>query len=405
MNILYLHQHFALPSGSTGTRSYEFARRWVKAGHQVTVICGRGDICGLPDASECQVDGIQVKINGSQYSQKQSFFRRIWAFFDFIIGSIVAARQIKDADIIFATSTPLTIAIPAICLSRHHRIPFVFEIRDQWPEVPIQMGIIKNPIVKRLLLWLEKTVYCKSAAVVALSPGMAAGVRSVLGKSEKQILVAPNSADLELFSLGVNGEKIRKKMGWQNKTVILHFGTMGKANSLDFLVEAAERLKNIPQLLFVLMGSGREADLLKQKVAQVGLTNVEFVGRQSKQDLPQWVAACDISTVIFANVPILQDNSANKFFDSLAAGKPVLLNYSGWQREVIERHQAGFGCRQYDIGEYVEKVKMLVSLPKDQLLHMGRNARYLAETCFSRDRLAADVLDLLKTVNAQYQKP
>lgn len=397
MHILYLHQHFALPSGSTGTRSYEFARRWVKSGHQVTVICGRGDICGLPQQSEFQAEGIQIKIIGAQYSQKQSFMRRIASFLSFMISASMKGFRIKDIDIIYATSTPLTIGIPAIIISRLKRLPFVFEVRDQWPEIPIELGIIRNSILKKGLLWLEKIIYRKSAAIVALSPGMADGVRSVLGETAKQIIVAPNSADVTLFRPDREGSEIRSKMKWQDKFVILHFGTMGRANGLDFLLDVAKQLKNNPQVHFVLLGSGREKDRLQQKVSGLGLDNVQFVDSVPKNELPGWVVACDVSTVIFADYPILEQNSANKFFDSLAAAKPVLLNYSGWQRELLEKSQAGFGCTQCDVNEYVEKVQLLVS-QKENLGQMGLNARKLAETLFSRDKLAADVLKLLESI-------
>jgi glycosyltransferase involved in cell wall biosynthesis len=398
MHILYLHQHFALPSGSTGTRSYEFARRWVKAGRKVTVICGRGDICGLLEQSKFNIEGIEVNIVGAAYSQKQSFVRRIWTFLYFIFACIGRGIRIKNVEVIYATSTPLTIGIPAMIISWIRRIPFVFEVRDQWPEVPIEMGIIKNPILKKLLLWLEKTIYRKAAMIVALSPGMAAGIRLVLGKSDKQISVVPNSSDLELFCPDNHGSDIREKMGWKDKFIIMHFGTMGRANGLDFLLDAAERLKDNSEVLFILLGSGGGKNRLKGKSAGLGLNNIQFIDGKPKKELPRWISACDVSTVIFADYPILEHNSANKFFDSLAAGKPVLLNYSGWQRELLEKNQAGFGCRQCDINEYVEKIRRFI-MQKDTLREMGHNARHLAETRFSRDKLAADVLGLLESVH------
>jgi glycosyltransferase involved in cell wall biosynthesis len=403
MRILYLHQHFALPSGSGGTRSYEFARRWVKAGHQVIMICGRGDICGLPQQSEFEVEGIQVKIVGATYSQKQSFVRRIWAFLHFMFACVWHGIYVKNTHVIYATSTPLTIGIPAMIISGLKKIPFVFEVRDQWPEVPIEMNIIKNNILCKMLLWLEKKIYRSAAAVVALSPGMADGVRSVLGKLSKQILVAPNSSDTDLFQPSVDGSLIRCQMNWQDKFVILHFGTMGRANGLEFLLDAAKQLGDDPQVHFVLLGSGREKDRLKKIAENRNLTNIQIMDGRPKKELPQWVAACDLSTVVFANYPILEQNSANKYFDSLSAGKPILLNYSGWQRTLLEENDAGYGCKQFEVNEYVSKVRMCIS-QKDQLKKMGQNARRLAETCFSRDKLAADVLDLLKAVNAQYQK-
>ncbi len=376
------------------------ARRWVAAGHTVTVICGKGDICGLPSESSFEVEGIRIWVVGANYSQKQGFVRRSWAFLYFMVACFCKGLRVRNSEVIFATSTPLTIGIPAMLLKWFKRKPFVFEVRDQWPQVPIEMGIIRNLLLKKLLLWMEKRIYKSAMAIVALSPGMAKGIRRVLGKVRKPILVAPNSADIELFHPNVDGTLVRQKMGWQNKFVVMHFGTMGRANGLDFLIDAAAQLTDTTDLLFVLIGSGREKKRLKEKVQKQNLTNILFLENIAKADLPAWLAACDISTVIFADYPILEHNSANKFFDSLAAGKPVLLNYNGWQREVIENNNAGYGCRQCDLNEYLEKL-MCLYRNRNSLQEMGCKARKLAEQEFSRDKIASDVLELIKEVVKQ----
>ena len=373
------------------------ARRWVAAGHAVTVICGRGDICGLPDQRVFEAEGIHVRVVGSCYSQKQSFLRRIAAFLFFMLASSIEGLCVRKVDVLFATSTPLTIGIPAMVLKWFKRVPFVFEVRDQWPEVPIEMGYIKNWLLKNLLLWLERCIYKSAAAIVALSPGMADGIRVVLGHVRRPVIVAPNSADIELFHPDIDSSAVRKKMGWQDKFVVLHFGAMGKVNSLEFLIDAAQKMQTYPDVLFVLMGQGKEKQNLTEKVAALNLKNFEIYNPSPKSELPQIVAACDVSTVIIGNHPIIEHNSANKFFDSLAAGKPVLLNYSGWQRLTIEAHQAGFGCRLCDLDDYVKNLLTLYA-SNDRLREMGSNARRLAEEKFSRDKIALDVLGVINGV-------
>lgn len=397
MHILYIHQHFAIPSGSTGTRSYEFARRWVKAGHKVTVITGHYDIGGLAYSRKPQVvDGIEVRIAGTKYSNKQSFFRRLMSFAGFVFFSFIAAMRVKNIDVIYATSTPLTVGIPAMLLKWIKRIPFVFEVRDQWPEIPIEMGLIKNKLFARILLALERRIYKSSSGIVALSPGMAKGVREVVGE-DKIIETVPNSSDIDLFHPDVDGTSIRKEHGWENKIVFLHFGAMGKANGLDFLLDIADKLKDNSNIHFVIIGDGTTRQALVDKISHLGLNNIELIGSRSKAILPQYVAACDVSMVIFADFPILEHNSANKFFDSLSAGKPILLNYSGWQREIIQQHQAGFGCSRFDIDEFIKKV-LLLSSNRNELESMGKNARLLAEKEFNRDLLSSKVLKVLESV-------
>ena len=401
MHILYLHQHFALPQGSTGTRSYEMARRWVAAGHQVTLICGITDQCGISASDKgitsLEVEGIQILALNTKYSNSLTFLERVWAFIKFMFLSFWVGRKVKEVDIIYATSTPLTIGIPAMLLKWFKRRPFVFEIRDQWPEIPIEMGIIKNPVLKAMLLSLEKRIYKSSAAIVGLSPGMSQGARDVLKSDAKKIITAPNSSDTQLFHPDIDGSLKRRELGWQDKFIILHFGAMGKANGLYFLIEAALRLKEKSDIQIVLVGEGREKSGLRRKIKELNLHNMTILDAFTKKEMPQVVAACDVSTVIFDKYPILEHNSANKFFDSLSAGKPILLNYSGWQRDVIEKNSAGFGCRQCDLDEYIEKLLNLYE-NRDQLYDMSQNTRRLAETEFSRDIIASNVLDVIQGV-------
>jgi len=399
MHILYIHQHFATPKGSTGTRSYEFARRWVKAGHKVTLITGRYDIGGLELYKALyqtqNIDGINVVVVGTKYSNKQTHLRRMVSFLSFCLFSIYAGLRTKKIDIIYASSTPLTVGIPAIMLKLLKRIPFVFEVRDQWPEIPIELRIIKNKIMIKLLLWLEKIIYKQSAAIVALSPGTAERVRKVLTE-ETPITVIPNSSDIDVFRPDIDGSAVRNVHGWDNNLVLLHFGAMGRANGLNFIIDAAQRLTSNADIRFVLAGDGSEKRILLEKAEHLGLRNIEILDSMSKLELSKFVAACDVAMVIIANYPILENNSANKFFDSLSAGKPVLLNYSGWQRKILEDNTAGFGCGLGTLDEFVEKVLYLNS-HRQQVEQMGQNARRVALERFDRNKLAVQALSVLKS--------
>jgi len=400
MHILYIHQHFAVPAGSTGTRSYEFARRWVEAGHTVTVLSGRYDIGGLHPKpgliSRLVIDGIQVIVVGTTYSNKQSYPRRAFAFVCFTLLATCVALWLRNVDVVYATSTPLTVGIPAMIAKIARRIPFVFEVRDQWPEAPIEIGVIKNRILAKLLLCLEKQIYRLSSAIVALSPGMAEGIKAAID-FDRRVEIIPNSSDTQVFSPDIDGTEVRKACGWDEKLVFLHFGAMSKLNGLDFVVEAAQKLRDHSDIHFVLVGDGSEKERLLQMVTHEGLKNIEILDPLPKRELVRLVAACDVSMVIFANYPVLEYNSANKFFDSLSAGKPVLLNYSGWQREIVEENKAGLGCELCNVDEFVDKVLYLYS-HRELLPEMGRNARELAVRMFDRDKLAQQALEVVTSV-------
>lgn len=400
MHILYIHQHFATPAGSTGTRSYEFARRWVRAGHKVTLIAGYYDIGGLQvDKALYQkqtIEGINVVVVGTKYSNKQSYLYRVTSFLSFCLLSIYAGMRTKGVDVIYASSTPLTVGIPAMVIKWLKHIPFVFEVRDQWPEIPIELGIITNRILIKILLWLEKTIYRNCSSIIALSPGQADGIRAVLTE-EKPITIIPNSCDIDIFGPDIDGSAIRQRMGWGDKFVLLHTGAMGKVNGLDFVIEAAERLNEHSDIMFVLIGDGNQKQSLENKVKKLGLANVEISSSVPKQELPEFYAAADIGLVIIGNFPIIEHNSANKFFDSLSAGKPVLLNYSGWQRKILEDNEAGFGCTLCNLDEFVERVLYLKSHIQ-QVEQMGQNARRVAVEKFNRDQLAKQALESISSV-------
>ncbi len=409
MHILYIHQHFATPAGSTGTRSYEFARRWVKARHKVTLITGHYDIGGLQvDKALYQkqtIEGINVVVVGTKYSNKQSHLRRITSFLSFCLLSIYAGLRTKGVDVIYASSTPLTVGIPAMVIKWAKHIPFVFEVRDQWPEIPIELNIITNRFLIKILLWLEKTIYRNCSSIIALSPGQADGIRKVLTPDsrnrglteEKPITVIPNSCDIDLFRPDIDGSAIRQRMGWGDKLVLLHTGAMGKVNGLDFVINAAERLKEHSDIIFVLIGDGNQKPFLESRVKELALTNVEILSSVPKRELSDFYAAANIGLVIIGNFPIIEHNSANKFFDSLSAGKPVLLNYSGWQRNILEENAAGFGCDLCNLDQFVEKVLHLNSHGK-QIEQTAQNARRVAVEKFNRDQLAKQALELTSSV-------
>jgi glycosyltransferase involved in cell wall biosynthesis len=398
MHILYIHQHFAIPKGTSGTRSYEFARRWVKAGHKVTVITGYCDIGGLEPGKKLiqqqLIDHINVVVVGTRYNNEQSFARRIISFLCFMFLCIYVGLRTKDIDVVYATSTPLTVGIPAIVIKWLRRKKFVFEVRDQWPASVVELGILKNRFLIKLLGGLEKFIYKNSAAIVTLSDGMADGVREVAGR-DKPIYVVPNGADLDLFGPDIDGSEVRRQKGWGDRLVLLHTGAMGKINSLDFVIDVAQKLRDYENILFVLVGQGFRKSALENRVRELGLTNVGILPSVPKQQLPPILAAADIIMAVIGNFPIIERHaSLNKFYDGLAAGKPLLLNYSGWQGQLLEDNNAGFGCKLCDVDEFVEKVLYLNS-HRQELLKMGQNARRIAEEKFNRDRLTQEALEIV----------
>jgi glycosyltransferase involved in cell wall biosynthesis len=396
VRILYLHQFFVTREGSGGTRSYEFARHLVRAGHEVVMVtAGSG--------SPYTVDGITVRPVRGGYGDyvkatSMAYPKRIASFLRFAVGATATVLREQAPDVVLATSPPLTMAFPAIAASRRHRAPLVFEVRDLWPEAPIQMGALSNPLAQRLARALEHAVYREAAQVVALSPGIREGVIAA-GVSTGDVTLIPNASDLDLFSPSVDPEGLRERLGLNGRFVCSYFGTMGEANDLSQVVEAAAVLAadGDDSVAFVLQGDGKRRPALEAEVQRRGLRNVLLLPAGDKASAARLAAASDACMTIFKDVPILSTNSPNKLFDTFAAGRPAVVNTPGWQRDLVERHEAGVFARPGDPADLAAQVLRLRDDPEMAAAY-GRNARRLAEGEFDRHLLGERLRAVLEDV-------
>jgi glycosyltransferase involved in cell wall biosynthesis len=404
MHILYLHQYFHTPEQVGGTRSYEFARRFVDHGHSVSMVTARDHSVpwqtqGVLRRREVSgVDVLEVKAgyNSGRLGTKLPYHKRISAFIQFALASCWATLQVPGPDVVFATSTPLTIGIPGMFASKRWRVPLVFEVRDLWPEAPIQMGALRHPALIALARWLERTIYRNSKHVVALSPGMAAGVKEA-GVPEERITIIPNASDLDLFRPDVDGANVRKRFDLEGRFVCSYFGTMGEANDLTYVVQAAKLLQEQGdgRIAFILHGGGKRRPQLESACQRHNLSNIVFSDPvPGKYAIARLAAASDVCMTIYKNVPILYTCSPNKFFDSLAAGRPVLVNTPGWLRELVQEYEIGVYVEPESAESIVEQVTYLRDHP-EICERYGQNARALAEERFSRGMLAGNLEAIL----------
>lgn len=352
MKILYLHQYFATPNSETSNRSFEFAKRLVKKGHDVTIITTNAFLKkDKPDfinkkISYYNFEGIKVIAFESNYSNATKFVNRGWSFVSYLLRAIQINYGKKGFDLIFATSTPLTIGIPALVLSKKMRIPFVFEVRDLWPEAPIQLELLKSKIMIYVLKKLELMIYKKANHIITLSPGMSEGIIKT-GIDSKKITLIPNLSNIDFFNNNVNKIKVNQlvqKKDLSNKFVLIHIGAMGIANGLEYLIETAKILKKEQhdQIVIMLVGKGMESQRLQDICSTYKLTNVLFEGSIQRKDVPSYTELGNITMTSFLNKEILSTNSPNKFFDSLAAGKPIIVNSNGWTKNIVEKESIGY---------------------------------------------------------------
>ena len=379
-----------------GTRSYEFARKLVKKGHQVTVLVGLNmrNFKKILKNKEEYIEGIHVIYLKTPYSNYMSFKKRLYSFMDFSRRAILAGIRIKRYDLIFATSTPLTVAIPGIVLSFLRWAPMVFEVRDLWPEVPIQMGVIKNSLLIKLLRWFEAFIYRHSSHIIALSPGMVKGVLAT-GVARKKVTMIPNFCNLDFFKPGKSNNNILGELTSINGPIIAYCGAISYANDIDIVIYAAEKLQEMRNpVIFVIAGEG----ILKPKLEKLAkvkkLKNVFFLGKINKYEVVELYRKAIACLVLFKNLPILSTNSTNKFFDAISTGKPIITNMGGWIGKLVENYKIGFSLENDNPQAIVETVEILTNMNKDQLEEMGKNARKLAIEKFNSD----DMIDKLEMI-------
>jgi glycosyltransferase involved in cell wall biosynthesis len=404
MKVLYFHQHFTTPKGASGTRSYEFARELLARGHDVTMVCGsyKAGATGLDGVfkrgrREGQVDGINVVEFELPYSNADGFVKRSSTFLKFALRSGWLALT-ERYDLIFTTSTPLTAAIPGILAAYLRRKPFVFEVRDLWPELPRAMGVISNPVVLWCLGILEKMAYRAADHVIGLAPGIIQGIKQKSRENLRTTLI-PNGCDLNLFDSGSEpGQTIAGTS--EGDFTAVFTGAHGIANGLDAVLDAAAELqkRGRDDIKLVFIGDGMKKAQLVERAENQTLSNCVFIDPMPKIELTGLVQKADVGLMILANVEAFYyGTSPNKFFDYIAAGKPVVCNYPGWVADMLNEWHAGVAVPADDAKAFADA---LIDLADDRarLQPMARQARALAEQKFDRRILAATFVDVLESV-------
>ncbi len=403
MKVLYYHQYFSTPAGSNGTRSYELARDLIRHGHQVTMVCLRTDrsVTGLTGDSRNRrrqgfVDGIEVIEFNLPYSNHAGLLERALVFLLYSWQSVLLALG-SDADLIFATTTPLTAGIPGIAARWLRGIPFVFEVRDLWPELPRAMGVVRTPMVLRALSVLEWCSYHSADACIGLAPGICEGIAD-RGILPSRITSIPNACDLELFQpLEAQHSKQPELISGlaspipAGSFVAAFTGAHGLANGLAAVLDAAAELqrrgRHDIRLLFI--GDGRCKPTLEQRVQAEGLVNCQFLPPIPKPQLAEILGrSVHVGLMVLDDIPAFyRGTSPNKFFDYLSCGLPVVNNYPGWLAELIREHYLGIPVHPRDPNAFAEA---LITLADDPVQRdaIGANARRLAESHFSRAVLA-----------------
>lgn len=387
-------QYFNFPDQTGSTRPYDLATGFVKQGVDVTVIASDESGTAKEKWTLIERDGLKVYRLDCPYDNKMGFFKRILAFCKYF--SHASIKQFTfDYDVMLASSTPLTNGIPALVAKRFRKKPYVFEVRDVWPGVPIAMGYFKNRLVQKLLYAFEKRIYKRASAIVPLSTGMDANIKQRY-PNEKSVVI-PNISELNRFA---HAEKTVDIVFPSGKKILLYAGTFGNVNGLSYVNKLAKvTLAFDPDLWFYLIGKGKEKEDNIKEAEKLGVLNknVFFFDPVKKDDLPYLYNNCTVGSSFVIDVSALWDNSANKFFDTLAAKKPIVINHKGWQADTIKEKNIGYVLPPVVT---VEVAKDFVAYMNDAALlkDQGGNGYQLAKAEYSLEMAVSRYMDIFKRI-------
>jgi glycosyltransferase involved in cell wall biosynthesis len=406
VNVLYFDPKFATPHRFAPTRAYTFARHLVESGDSVTVVAldrrymepsrARRSARGLFDREA--IDGIDVIWARIPYAQRFSKWKRVASYAGYTLAATAATMRLPRPDVVYASSTPLTVGLNGVGVAKARRTPFVFEIQDVWPDVPIELGFLTNRAEIAAAKRLEKGLYRAARRVVVCSESAAENVRQK-GVGAEKIVLIPNLADVPLFSSATARPEYFESLGLDGKFVAVYAGAMGKANGVDQLAGAARALRDSGEdgVAIVALGNGSERPYLEAQARE--LPNLLVPPPIAREEIAGVILAAGATITLYASYPILETGSPNKFFDGLAAGKPVVVNTGGWIRRVAEENRAGVYTPP---GDPAALAAALVRLAHDSALaqELGRNGRALAEREFDARLLSGRFRETLQEVVA-----
>ena len=394
MTIVYFYQYFTTPKGSYGTRVYEFTKNWVERGHKVIVVTSpyaKSDIRASKFLETQTIDGITLKIINVSIDNKHSFARRIYSFLVYTFFSIFYALTLK-CDLVIASSGPITVGIPGLVAKIFRRKKFVFEVRDLWPEGPIELGVLKNKLIQKMSYAFEKNFYKSSNLIVALSPGMKSNITDRFPKTNT--ISVTNSANIKLFSSPKQTITHPQLIG---KKFAIYTGNIGMVNNSELLYRTAKKLRQEGRedIVIVLIGDGHQKKELLKK--SEGLNTILFLDLMPKVELVNYIKNALVSLIPLNDTPMLSTSSPNKLFESMAAGIPVIQTTNGWIKKMLQETKSGFTVSPIKEDELFDKLVFLADNEIDAK-DIGKRGFEFARRNFDKNILSKRMIKAIENI-------
>ena len=408
MHILFLSHYFPPEVNAPASRTFEHCREWVKEGHKVTVVtCApnhpRGKVFGGYSNrlfhSET-IEGIKVIRIWTYLSANRGVRKRGLNYLSYLLSSVFLSPFFPRADVVISTSPQFFNGLAGYFVSAIKRAPWVLEIRDLWPDSIREVDAIGDSKVLSVLEWLERFVYRNADEIVPVTDAFKAYMVNK-GVDAGKIDVIKNGANLALFNSSVDAGSLAQELGVEGKFVAAYVGTHGMAHHLETILQAADRLRDQPGIVFLMVGDGARRDELLRQKEEMGLDNVVMLEQMPKERMPEIWGLTDVSLVLLKKTPVFETVIPSKIFESMAMKRPVLLGVRGESQKIIEDSGAGI-CIEPENEEALAKAVLELFESPDRAEQMGENGRALVESTFNRAVLARKYLEIIeKTVNGE----
>jgi glycosyltransferase involved in cell wall biosynthesis len=405
VHVLFLTDNFPPEVNAPASRTFEHCREWVKAGHRVTVITcapnfpkgkvfdGYRNKLGQRETME----GIEVVRVWSYITANEGFVRRILDYQSYMVSAIIASLFVRKVDVIVGTSPQFFTACAAYVASRLKFRPYIFELRDLWPETIKAVGAMKNARAIELLEKLELFLYRKSAKVISVTKSFKKNLIS-RGIDGSKIEIVTNGVDISQFTPRPKDEALTRQLGLEGKFVAGYIGTHGLCHGLETLVTAAERLRGTG-IVFLFLGDGARKQFLRDMAAEKKLDNVVFIDSVPKAEVPRYWSILDVSVIHLQKAELFTTVIPSKLFESMGMGLPVLHGVEGESADIVRDEHAGIPFEPENVDELVAALRRLKDNPAE--LGQFKASCLKGAQNYDRTNLALKMMRILESVAAK----
>jgi len=412
MNIVYFSHYFTPEIGAPSARIYDLSQQWLELGHRPQVVTcfpnhpnghlypGYQHRCYLHE----NLDGIEVHRHWTYVTPNKGLIRKTLGHLSYVPGArFISGRHVRSAEVAIGTSPTLFAATAAAGFARRHNIPFIMEVRDLWPAIFVELGILRNPQIIRWLERWEMRLYQQAARVVVVTESF----RKKLierGVPKDKVLTIPNGADVDFWKLTEDSSEKRRQLGFEDRFIVLYIGAHGISHALGRILDTAHELRAIRQIHFLFVGEGAEKEKLKQRAGELELTNVTFLDAVGKDEVREFYAAADVCLVPLRNVSLFETFIPSKMFEMMSMARPIVGSVRGEAADILRRSNGAVVVSPENSQELARAIMDLYHSDDQARRRMGERGRQFVEQYYSRKVIAASYLELLTEAVAAYQR-